>query len=280
MSINKNFTYILEKIQNAEIIKYPFPHLDIKNFLSKEHLELVINEKQIHFEKKNTHDEIYEELINNGWEILDFPGCTSNWNDYKNYIQNDKKYSSSEPVENVGITFRLYNYQNNCIKNLIEFMNSNEFHETLKEKFNINEDTEIITAIQKNLTGYEISPHPDIRRKCMTYLLNINNNKEIENLDCNTHLLEFKDKYKYIPKYWEKNINVQRCWVPWSWCNTIKTMSENNSMVIFHPDNNPPTLHAIRLKYNHLKYQRTQIYGNLWYKKPPKTRLSNYKELI
>ena len=52
MSINKNFTYILEKIQNAEIIKYPFPHLDIKNFLSKEHLELVINEKQIHFEKK------------------------------------------------------------------------------------------------------------------------------------------------------------------------------------------------------------------------------------
>lgn len=45
-------------------------------------------------------------------------------------------------------------------------------------------------------------------------------------------------------------------------------MSENNSMVIFHPDNNPPTLHAIRLNYNHLKYQRTQIYGNLMYKYP------------
>ena len=101
-------------------------------------------------------------------------------------------------------------------------MNSNEFHKTLKEKFKIYEETTIISAIQKNLTGYEISPHPDIRQKCLTYLLNINNNSEIENLDCNTHLLEFKDKYKYIQEYWEKNKDVNRCWVPWEWCNTIK----------------------------------------------------------
>lgn len=38
---NKNFKkimefdYIIEKIKNAEIINHPFPHLDIKNFLSK-----------------------------------------------------------------------------------------------------------------------------------------------------------------------------------------------------------------------------------------------------
>ena len=129
--------------------------------------------------KKNTHDEIYEELINNGWKIQMFPGCTSNWNNYKNYIESCK-YSSSSP--NKGITFRLHNYKNDVIKNLIEFMNSNEFHKTLKEKFNIKEETNILSAIQKNLTGYEISPHPDGREKCLTYLLNINNNKEIEKI--------------------------------------------------------------------------------------------------
>ncbi len=94
-------------------------------------------------------------------------------------------------------------------------MNSNEFHKSLKDKFNINKETTIISAIQKNLTEYEISPYPDIRQKCLTYLLNINNNSEIEILDCNTHLLEFKDEYKYIQKYWEKNKDVHRCWVPW-----------------------------------------------------------------
>ena len=46
------FNYIIEKIKNAEIIRHPFPHLDITNFLSKEHLQLIINEKQIHFEEE------------------------------------------------------------------------------------------------------------------------------------------------------------------------------------------------------------------------------------
>jgi hypothetical protein len=57
-------------------------------------------------------------------------------------------------------------------------------------------------------------------------------------------------------------------------------MNNNNSFIIFHPDNNPPTLHAIRLKYNHLKYQRTQIYGNLMYKYLPNTKHSSYKDFI
>ena len=51
-------------------------------------------------------------------------------------------------------------------------------------------------------------------------------------------------------------------------------------MIIFNPDNNPPTLHAIRLNYNHLKYQRTQIYGNLMYKHHPSFQTSNYKDFI
>ena len=194
------FNYIIEKIKSSKIIEYPFPHLDIENFLSKEHLELIINEKQIHFEKKTNNDEVYKELIENGWKIQDFPGCITNWNDYKKYIENDKnkEFIYENPIENVGITFRLHNYKNIMIKNLIEFMNSNKFHETLREKFNINRETSIISAIQKNLSGYEISPHPDIRQKCLTYLLNINNNSEIEYLDCNTHLLEFKNEYKSL----------------------------------------------------------------------------------
>ena len=275
-----NFDYIIGKIKEAEIINYPFPHLDIKNFLSDEHLQCIINEKQIHFEEKTSHDELYNQLVKNGWKIQDFPGCISNWNDYKKYIEKDTKISSGNPVENVGITFRLHNYKNELIKKLLEFMNSDEFHKTLKDKFSITEETNILSAIQKNLTGYEISPHPDIRQKCLTYLLNINNNSEIEKLDCNTHLLEFKDEYKYIQEYWEKNKDVNRCWVPWEWCNTVKRMSENNSMVMFHPDNNPPTLHAIRLNYNHLKYQRTQIYGNLMYKHSVVQKNCYYKHLI
>ncbi len=38
----------------------------------------------------------------------------------------------------------------------------------------------------------------------------------------------------------KKNKHENRCWVPCEWCNTIKKMSENNSMIIFHLDDNPP----------------------------------------
>ena len=259
------YEYILEKIMKAEFINIPFPHLDIKDFLSNKHLDLILNDKQIHFEVMNNHDELKDKLIDNGWDIQKFPGCITNWDDYKKYL-NSLEDGTKKDIHNVGVTFRLNRYKNKKVEELINFMNSDRFHNTLKKKFNIKEKTTIISAIQKNLNGYEISPHPDVRAKCLTYLLNVNN-KEIEELDCHTHLLEFKNQYKYIQEEWRNNQEKERHWVKWDYCNTIKTMNKNNSMVLFHPADDPPTLHAIRLKYDHLKYQRTQIYGNLMYVK-------------
>jgi hypothetical protein len=271
------FEYITNKINNAKFIKHPFPHLEIRDFLSDEDLTLLLKDKQIHFEKHEDNDELYNTLIMNDWKIQGFPGCVNNW---KTYIKSlSGKYKSNDPVQHIGITFRLQSYQNKRNEILLQFLNSDKFHNTLRNKFNIEEKTKIISAIQKNLTGYEISPHPDVRQKSLTYLLNINNDNTIEKMDCHTHLLEFKDKYKYVIDYWKNNKNINRCWIPWDWCNTIKKINKNNTMIIFKPDENPPTLHAIRLKYNHLKFQRTQIYGNLMYTNPIKYTNEFYSDI-
>lgn len=182
--MNPEFDYILQKISNAKILDYPFLHLDIKNFLSDEHLKLILNENQVHFNEVDDHDELKNKLLNNGWAIHNFPGCVNNWKEYTRYLKKSEKYNSLDPVQRVGITFRLKYYQNEKIRRLVKFMNGASFHSVLRKKFNIIRDTSIISAIQKNLTGYEISPHPDVRGKCLTYLLNINNNEEIEKLDC------------------------------------------------------------------------------------------------
>lgn len=39
---------------------------------------------------------------------------------------------------------------------------------------------------------------------------------------------------------------------------------ENNSMVIFFSKND--TMHGVKATYNYLNGQRTQMYGNFWYK--------------
>jgi hypothetical protein len=272
------FEYILNKIQNAPFNNNPFKHIEIKEFLSKEHLDIILNDDQIHFGKFDNNDNLYNHLISNNWEIQHFPGCISNWQDYKNFL--NKKYSSTDPVEGVGITFRLKSYRNEFIESLIKFMNSDRFHKTLREKFDLQNETQIISAIQKNLSNYEISPHPDIRQKALTYLLNINQHKDFENNECHTKLCKLKDNYKHVEEFWKNNPTINRCWVPWEWCDVVKKISTNNTLIIFKPTSSPASLHAIKLKYDHLKEQRTQIYGNLMFKNPGNYHIKNYKQFI
>ena len=39
-------------------------------------------------------------------------------------------------------------------------------------------------------------------------------------------------------------------------------------------------MHAVKAKYNHLKYQRTQFYGNLWYKQEILKFKPNWQDFI
>ena len=273
--MESEFDYILTKIRDAEFINEPFLHLEIKKFLSNEHLRMILQDKQIHFNETSNDEELYKTLTNNSYSIQKFPGCVNNWEDYVNRTN----YITADPVEGIGITFRLTKYQNNKNEELIKFMNSDKFHQVLKDKFDIIEETRIITAIQKNLDDYEISPHPDVRQKALTYLLNINKNDYVQNYDIHTHLLTFKSDYKWVEDYWENNTKYNRCWVPWDWCNTEKKCRSNNTLLIFKPTSKPATMHAVKLKYNHNKFQRTQIYGNLMYENAPWTSSMTYKEM-
>jgi hypothetical protein len=143
-------------------------------------------------------------------------------------------------------------------------MNGEDFKSALMNKFGVTHDSVIMSAIQKYLNKYEISPHPDVRQKSMTYLLNINRDDSVEKYDVHTYLMKFKDKYKKIERFWRNNPSYDRAWVPWGWCDEVKTIRENNSIVAFAPTDD--SLHAVKLNYDHNEFQRTQIYGNCFYK--------------
>ena len=153
-----------------------------------------------------------------------------------------------------------------------------DFHNVLKEKFGKDRPTSVETAVQKYMDGYEISPHPDIRKKCLTYMVNINPHPQSEKLNIHTHYLKFKPKYEPIYDYWTNNQHKDRCWVPWNWCDTVYQQTKNNSIVIFAPSDN--TVHAVKADYDHLESQRTQIYGNLWYSDANKLQVETWKNLV
>ena len=274
------FIYIIDKVIGAEFIKEPFPHLEIENFLSEEHLDMLLSDDQIHFKEQPDDETLIQTLFRRGYETQNFPGCCTDPRDYLNRLQNNNWPSDIKgtPIESYGITFRLTKYKNDKVAQLIDFLNGRDFKIALETKFGIRHQNSIITAIQKNLTKYEITPHPDTKRKALTYLLNINKDDSVESYDVHTHLLKFKKEYEYIYKVWDETKDLDRCWVPWDLCESKKTIRKNNSIVLFSPTSH--TLHAVKLDYPHKQFQRTQIYGNLMYDNVARQPAMDYKTLL
>jgi len=276
------YDYLIEKILDAKFVDEPFPHIYIEEFLSVEDLDLLTTCDTIKFKEFENTEELISTL-KKSYTIQEFPGCKTSVKEYLDWFYNrtDFNINNREIVEGFGMVWKLNDEKSKEIHQLKKFLNSDKFKQALHQKFEINVQTRIYTVIQKYLTGYEISPHPDIRQKMLTYLININTEEIAEKMDIHTHLLKFKPDYQHIQKIWKEHTNLKRFWVPWDWCETKRIINKNNSLVMFKPGND--TLHAVKLDYDHLKLQRTQIYGNLYkteYSGITMANHSNYKEKI
>lgn len=262
------FDYILEKINDAEFETNPFKFIYIEDFLSQEHFDLITQNDQINFPEFNKIEDMIQHLNDNKYSPVPFPGCTTDVNEYVKWYKTGQGTSPSHArglIEGFGIAYRIQEYKNETINQLMQFLNSPIFLDTLKQKFGKKGDMRVETAIQKYLTGYEISPHPDIRKKCLTYMLNINPDEKAHEYGLSTHFMKFKPEYKHVQEFWKTNQKAERCWVPWDWCETVFEQKANNSITIFAPYDE--SMHAVKLDYDMLKTQRTQVYGNLWYHK-------------
>jgi hypothetical protein len=262
----EKFDYLLEKIYQAPFVQDPFPHVEIKNFLKEEHFNSIVHSEQIDTTGFHDTNELIDALETRGWKVMKFPGCVNSRQEYLRWLNGESKHKVHLATASFGMVFRLEPPDGTILQELDDFFQSDKLIEVLREKFGISDEIYTDTGIQKYLHGYEISPHPDIKSKALTWMVNINPSSESENLDMHTHYLKFKDEWRYIQEFWKYNEEADTDWVPWEWCRTIKQQTSNNSAIFFKPDHR--TLHAVKANYNHLYTQRTQFYGNLWYYKP------------
>lgn len=264
------FDYVIDKIRLANFESEPFKFIYLENFLSDEHFEIITSDPQVDFPVFALTEHMIEHFHEMDYKAQEFPGCTTNEKDYVKWYYSRNVNSPSHThglIEGFGMAYRLQSYKTMLLSELMGFLNSEQFLFAIKDKFGLSGDVYVETAIQKYLTGYEISPHPDIRKKALTYMLNINP-KPVEN--CGTHFMKFKPEWEHIYDFWKSESRMDRCWVPWDWCETVFEQKENNSITIFAP--NDSSLHAVKLNYDHLESQRTQIYGNLWWTQKPKVQ--------
>ena len=260
-----DLSYVIDKIKQAKFLEHPFRHIEINDLFETKDFNAVIQSSQITLQAEND-EKLFDRLLESNYKVVNFPGCTQDIKEYIKWHKNKKlSKKTNSACEGYGVVLRLEKPNDDAIKTLFNFIHSPEFVNTIAEKFDLEAETcTYDTGIQKYLDGYEISPHPDIRKKALTYMVNINPGPTSHQTEHHTSYLSFKPEWSFVKEFWAGNPKVDRCWVPWDWCKIEKQQRENNSIVIFSPNNN--TIHAVKANYDHLKHQRTQLYGNLWHK--------------
>jgi hypothetical protein len=260
-----DFDYLVEKINNSDFSLSPFKHIYIEDFFSQEDFDEIISCDEIAPPAATNDGQLLDGLIQKGFKIISFPGCVTDREKYIGWHSRGKKSEHHTACEGFGMVLRLYGPKSDVLLSLDEFLASEKFNRAIARKFDIEfEDCVIDGGIQKYLDGYEISPHPDIRKKAATFMVNINPSPLSESANHHTHYLKLNPEREYVKLFWEGNPEIERVWIPWSWTETVTQQRKNNSIVIFSPTNE--TLHGVKTDYDHFKTQRTQLYGNIWYK--------------
>jgi hypothetical protein len=261
------FSYIIDRINDTGFTESPFKHLYISDLFSEEHFAEITSAPEVNLRRAENDEDLISVLHESKFKEISFPGTTT---DLPAYLRWHKAFKEGKVTNNglcdgFGVTMRLQGTNEGTIlQELEDFFKSAEFWAALKAKFDIRRsDVRVDVGLQKYLDGYEISPHPDIRLKAMTFMINLNPAPDSENIDYHTSYLTFTPEKDHIRQFWTENPAVDRFWVPWAWCDVKIKQTKNNSIVIFSPDND--TMHAVRAHYDHLVTQRTQFYGNLWY---------------
>jgi len=274
-----DFNYLVEKIEAEKFQSAPFGHLEINNFFSDEHFQQIITSKELRSPGATNDAELIAELEKNGFKSIKFPGAVTDKERYLRWhSERNKKSQHHTACEGFGYVMRLVGQETPILRELEAFLKSERFLNAICSRFNISlAEVHYDGGIQKYLDGYEISPHPDIRRKAATYMVNINPSDFSEHMNHHTHFMKLKSTRKYVQTLWEGNPSIERAWVPWDWADTIKQQSRNNSIVLFAPSNN--TLHAVKSDYDHLVTQRTQLYGNLWFDTSNATKALTWEHL-
>ncbi len=261
------FEYIIDKIIGTPFTEAPFKHIYIPDFFAKEHFQEIISAPEVNIRKAADDDDLIVALHENHFKEISFPGTTTDLPVYLRWHKDAKEgnVTNNGLCDGFGVTMRLQETrQNTILREISEFFKSKQFWDTLRAKFNITRsDVRTDVGLQKYLDGYEISPHPDIRLKALTFMINLNPAANSEEIEYHTSYLTFKPEKNHIREFWDNNPGVDRFWVPWDWCDVRSRQPANNSIVIFSPAND--TMHAVRAHYDHLETQRTQYYGNLWY---------------
>lgn len=151
------FQYLAARVKDAEIVREPFPHLYIADFLSETDFKAITTADEVALLQAENIEQLFSSLERAGYEPIKFPGCTTSKDDYLAWITTSSKPSGTHAAcEGQGMALRLMRPTSPDVTELNGFFSSGELADLLKEMFGLTGETRIEAGVQKYLHGYEI----------------------------------------------------------------------------------------------------------------------------
>lgn len=267
MASSSKFDYLLQKIRNAPIRLEPYPHIIIPNFFNQDDYNALLSSQlamvkpdgktsQLTLPQVSNRDELRIELDRHGWQPISYPGA----------IEGATGDDLLSRPTGSGLVYKLTNKQADGPTGI----------RTLLHKFLVGKDSQVADTLlskfgkepgsgwnvyeyNKDLNGYEISPHPDVSGKLITYQVNLAEDDRLAEYNLATRLLSIKPEHQAdIDRLAAER---ERPWGLWKWFNEVATVPfVGNTFFAFAPADN--TYHAVKLEeYPETEQQRTMIRG-------------------
>lgn len=274
------FNYLIDRIASTPLRAAPFSHLYIADLFAPEHFASLVGSPEIAFGPCRDDGELFQTLGQAGFRAIDFPGCMTDSAAYRQWrARGGTEGIDASAIEGeFGMVFRLADPKTPILAGLLDFLGSPAFLTAIAARFDV--DAELCSydgGVQKYLDGYQISPHPDVRSKALTWMANIVPDTACAERSYHTRYMRLRPEFAYVSTYWKGNSGIDRAHLPWDVAECEWMHRENNSLVAFAPGDD--SIHAVQAWYDHLSAQRTQIYGNLWSRNPPGLRQAGWPSL-
>ena len=153
------FSYLAEKIKESDFLDEPFSHLYIDNFFSDDDFASILACPEISSPTVGSDEQLISELRSQGYDVISFPGCITNVDDYIRWHSNrTSSVKVHTACEGFGMVLRLYEKKSQILIDLEEFLLSDEFNSTIAA-LNGGEDYELLFTINQNDFD-KIKDHP------------------------------------------------------------------------------------------------------------------------
>ena len=130
------YDYLIAKIENAEFNLEPFSHIIIEDFLSDEHFDEITASPQLNKGKFSNTREMLECFLDDGFEIVTFPGCIRSVDEYVEFFDGGAVKVKNRLIEgygrgvvqSYGMAIGIKEHKENSTKDLLSFVNSSKFY--------------------------------------------------------------------------------------------------------------------------------------------------------